>query len=165
MRAQQMHRNRQSQRRQTHERPENTDTIGEMELEALMLSNERHEFSEEVLRIKTDVLMEVEAEWTTYQSKSLSNQTKRNAAADDRLALDETYTILMNDIRMMDAAIEELSIDISFEKRQFTRSTNHIEDLHDIRLALNLISKDFHAFAVDALYPVIKYEQAAKSQG
>jgi hypothetical protein len=122
-----------------------------MELEALMLSNERHEFAEEALRIKTDVLMEVEAEWTNYQSKSLSNQTKRNAAADDRLALDETYTILMNDIRRMDAAIKELSIDISFEKRQFTRSTNHIEDLHDIRSSLNLLSKDFHAFTLHTL--------------
>lgn len=146
-----MNRNRQTQRRQTHERPGNTDTIREMELEALMLSKERNEFADEALRIKTDVLMEVEAEWTNYQSKSLSNQTKRNAAADDRLALDETYTILMNDIKMMDAAIKKLTIDISFEKRQFTRSTNHIEDLNDIRSALNLISKDFHAFTLHTL--------------
>ena len=146
-----MNRNRQPQRRQTHERPENTDTIREMELEALMLSKERNEFAEEALRIKTDVLMEVEAEWTTYQSKSLSNQTKRNAAVDDRLSLDETYTILINDIRMMDAAIKELAIDTSFEKRQFTRSTDHIEDLHDIRSALNLFSKDFHAFTMHTL--------------
>ena len=146
-----MHRNRQPQRRQTHERSENTDTIRGMELEALALSNERNEFADEALRIKTDVLMEVEAEWTTYQSKSLSNQTKRNAAADDRLALDETYTTLINDIRMMDAAIKELAIDISFEKRQFTRSTNHIEDLYDIRSSLNLLSKDFHAFTMHTL--------------
>ena len=143
-----MNRNRQSKRRQTHKRPENTDTIREMELEALMLSKERNEFAEEALRIKTDVLMEVEAEWTTYQSKSLSNQTKRNAAADDRLALDETYTILINDIRMMDAAIKELAIDISFEKRQFTRSTNHIEDLYDIRSSLNSLAKDVHGLAM-----------------
>lgn len=146
-----MHRNRQSQRRQTHERPENTDTIREMEIEALMLSKERNEFAEEALRIKTDVLVEVEAEWTSYQSKSLSNQTKRNAAADDRLALDETYTILINDIRMMDAAIKELTIDISFEKRQFTRSTNHIEDLHDIRSYLDMLSKDIHVVTLHIL--------------
>ena len=146
-----MNRNRQSNRRQTHERPENTDTIREMELEALMLSKERNEFAEEALRIKTDVLMEVEAEWTSYQSKSLSNQTKRNAAADDRLALDETYTILINDIRMMEAAIKELAIDISFEKRQFNRETNNTADLHDIRSSLNLISKDFHAFTMHTL--------------
>ena len=143
-----MHRNRQSQRRKTHERPVNTDTIREMELEALMLSKERNEFAEEALRIKTDVLMEVEAEWETYKSKGLSNQTKRNAAADDRLALDETYTILANDIRMMDAAIKELAIDISFEKRQFTRSTNHIEDLHDIRSSLESLAKDIHAITL-----------------
>ena len=134
-----------------------------MELEALMLTKERNEFAEEALRIKTDVLMEIEAEWTTYQSKSLSNQTKRDAAANDRLALDETYSILANDIKMMDAAIKELTIDISFEKRQFTRSTNHIEDLHDIRASLNLISKDFHTFTMHTLYPVIKYEQETKS--
>ena len=146
-----MNRNRQSKRRQTHERPENTDTIREMELEALMLSKERNEFTEEALRIKTDILMEVEAEWTSYQSKSLSNQTKRNAAADDRLALDETYTILANDTRMMDAAIKELAIDISFEKRQFTRATNHIEDLQDIKELLNLFTRDFHAFTMHTL--------------
>jgi hypothetical protein len=122
-----------------------------MELEALMLSKERNEFAEEALRIKTDVLMEVEAEWTAFQAKALSNQTKRNAAADDRLALDETYTTLINDIRMMDAAIKELSIDISFEKRQFTRSTDHIEDFHDVKELLDLFTRDFHAFTLHTL--------------
>ena len=146
-----MNRNRQSQRTQTHERSENTDTIREMELEALMLTKERNEFAEEALRIKTDVLMEVEAEWTTYQSKSLSNQTKRNAAADDRLALDETYTILINDIRMMEAAIKEIVIDISFEKRQFNRETNNTADLHDIRSSLDMLSKDIHVVTLHIL--------------
>ena len=159
-----MHRNRQSQRRQTHERPKDTDNIREMELEALMLSNERNEFAEEALRIKTESMMGVESEWESYGKKSLSNQTKRNAAADDRLSLDETYTTLVNDIRMMDAAIKELAIDISFEKRQFNRETNNTADLHDIRSSLNSLAKDVHAFAVDSLYPMVKYEFETKSQ-
>ena len=146
-----MHRNRQPKRRQTHERPETTGRIRYMELEALDLSNDRKDISEQALRIKTATLMEVEAEWTTYQSKSLSNQTKRNAAADDRLELNETYTILVSDIVGIDAALKEMAINISFEKRQFIRETNHTADLHDIRSALNMLSKDFHAFTMHTL--------------
>ena len=143
-----MHRNRQSQRRQTHERPEDTDHIRYMELEALDLSNDRKDISEQALRIKTAALMEVEAEWTTYQSKSLSNQTKRNAAADDRLELNETYTILVSDIVGIDAALKEMAINISFEKRQFTRETNHTADLHAINTSLSSIATDVHAVAL-----------------
>ena len=143
-----MHRNRQPQRRQTHELPESTDRIRYMELEALDLSNDRKDISEQALRIKTAALMEVEAEWTTYQSKSLSNQTKRNAAADDRLELNETYTILVSDIVGIDAALKEMAINISFEKRQFTRATDHIADLHDIRSSLESLAKDIHAIAL-----------------
>ena len=147
-----MHRNRQTKRRQTHEpKPENTDFIREMELEALHLSTERNEYTEQALRIKTEALMEVEAEWENRKSKSLSNQTKRNAAADDRLSLDETYTILVSDIREMDAALKELAINITFEKRQFTRETAHISDIHEMQSALTLISKDVHGLAMAML--------------
>ena len=147
-----MNRNRQQQRRQTHEQKQpNTDRIRDMELEALSLSNERNDYAEQALKIKTESMMEVEAEWETFKSKGLSNQTKRNAAADDRLALDETYSVLVNDIRIVDAAIKELAINISFEKRQFTRSTNHIEDLHDIKSYLDMLSKDIHVVTLHIL--------------
>ena len=143
-----MNRNRQSQRRKTHERPVNSDTIRDMELESLALSNERNEFAEGALRIKTDAMMEVEAEWETYGKKSLSNQTKRNAAADDRLVINEAYTVIINDIRMLDATLKELTINISFEKREFTRATGHISDVSDIRTAIMMISNDVHAIAL-----------------
>ena len=147
-----MNRNRQQQRRQTHEQKQpNTDRIRDMELEALSLSNERNDYAEQTLKIKTEALMEVEAEWTTYQAKALSNQTKRNAAADDRMALNEEYPILVNDIGEIDTILKELTINISFEKREFTRSTNHIADLHAIRSSLDMLSNDFHAFALCTL--------------
>ena len=143
-----MHRNRQSQRRQTHEQPENTDTIMELELEALTLSIDRNQLSEQALKIKTEALMEVEAEWTSFQAKALSTQAKRNAAADDRMALNEEYPTLVNDIREIDTILKELAINISFEKRQFTRATDHIEDLHAINTSLSSIATDVHAVAL-----------------
>jgi len=138
---------RQSKRIQTH-RLENTDTIRDLELAYVELSIERNDLSEQALKIKTETLMEIAAEWEGFKSKALSNQTKRNAAADDRMALDEEYPILISDIREMDAALKEMAINISFEKRQFARETDHIEDLRDIRSSWNLLARDFHAITM-----------------
>ena len=142
---------------------EETDTIRELELEAFKLSNELNVFIEEARRIKAEATMEVEIEYDTTGDKALSNQTKRNAEADTRLVKNEYYTTLLTDISEIGTILKELAINIAYEKRQFTRSTNHIDDLHDIRASLNLISKDFHAFTMHTLYPVIKYEQETKS--
>ena len=154
-----MNRNRQTQRRQTHEqKPVQTDLIRDMELEALTLSNERNQLSEKALKIKTEALMGVEAEWTTFQSKSLSNQTKRNAAADDRLALNEEYPILVNDIMEIDAVLKEMDINIRFEKRKFTRETAHIDDLHDINASLKSLSRDVNIIVMTKSHPIIQLE-------
>ena len=146
-----MHRNRQTKRRQTHEPTTNTDFIREMELEALHLSTERNAFSEQAIRIKTDAMMKVEAEWEGLHSKGLSNQTKRIAAADGILEMNETYTTLVADIMEADTILKELAINISFERRQFSRETNHIADLDSIRASVNMLAQDIHAVAIKVL--------------
>ena len=141
-----MHRNRQQQRRQTHE-PENfTDSIRDMEREAFQLSTERNDLAEQALIIKTEAMLEVEAEWEALKSKGLSNQTKRNIAADERLELDENYMAIVADIREIGKVLKGLDINISFERRQFSRETNHIADIHDVQVALTQIAKDIHGF-------------------
>lgn len=125
-----------------------TDKIRDMELEALELSNERNQFTEKAIKIKTDALMEVENEWVDTKDQSLSNQVKRNAAADEALEKDEEYQILASDITTITDALRELEINISFEKRQFKRETNHTESLNEIRVAMGSIATDIHAVAL-----------------
>ena len=141
-----MHRNRQTKRRQTHEPEDFTDSIRDMEREAFQLLTERNEYAEQALRIKTDALMEVEAEWENFKWKSHSNQMKRNVVADEKLVLNETYTAIITEIKAIDAILKELAINISFERRQFSRETNHIADIHDVQVALTQIAKDVHGF-------------------
>ena len=123
-----------------------TDTIRDMELEALALSNERNQFTEKAIKIKTDALMEAENEWEVSKDKSLSNQTKRNAAADEALEKDEEYQVLTSDITTITNALRELEIDISFEKREFKRETTHTADIHEITVSLQSIATGMHVF-------------------
>ena len=117
-----------------------------MELEALALSNERNQFTEKAIKIKTGALMEVENEWEANKDKSLSNQTKRNAAADEALEKDEEYQVLTSDITTITNALRELEIDIAFEKREFKRETTHTADIHEIIVSLKSIATVMHAF-------------------
>ena len=146
-----MNRNRQTRRRQTHEPTVNTDFIREMELEALHLSNERNTQAERALQIKTEALMEVEAEWENFKWKSHSNQIKRNVAADGKLVHNDIYTAIVAEIREADAILKELAINISFERRQFARETNHIADIDSIRASVNMLAQDIHAVATKVL--------------
>ena len=122
-----------------------TDKIRDMELEALELSNERNQFTEKAIKIKTASIMGFELEWEEHKDKSLSNQTKRNAAADEELEVDEEHQILTSDITTITNALRELEINTSFEKRQFKRATNHTESLNDFRVAMSSIAVDIHA--------------------
>ena len=125
-----------------------TDQIRDMELEALELSNERNQFTEKAIKIKTASIMGFELEWEEHKDKSLSNQTKRNSAADEELEENDEYQILTSDITTITNALRELEINIAFEKRQFKRETNHTESLNDIRVAMGSIATDIHAVAL-----------------
>ena len=128
-----------------------SDIIKDLEVESYLLTNERNENAEAALKIKTEVSMDIENEWELSKDKALSNQTKRNAAADEKLAGIGEYVELVESVKGADVAIKLINIDIAFEKRQFTRSTAHIEDIYDIRSSLNLIARDLHTIALDIL--------------
>ena len=128
-----------------------TDTIRELELEAFKLSNELNVFIEEARRIKAEVTMEVETEYETTGDKALSNQTKRNIEADMRLVKNEYYATLLTDISEIGTILKELAINIAYEKRQFTREMNHIEDVHEIRSSLVSIARDMRGLAAHTL--------------
>lgn len=130
---------------------ENSDIIKELEIESYLLTNERNENAEAALKIKTEVSMDIENEWELSKDKALSNQTKRNAAADEKLVGIGEYVELVENVKGADAAIKLINIDIAFEKRQFTRSTAHIEDIYDIRSSLNQIASDIHLALLDKL--------------
>ena len=123
-----------------------TDKIRDMELEALELSNERNQFTEKAIKIKTASIMGFELEWEEHKDKSLSNQTKRNSASDEELEGDEEYQILASDITTITNALRELEINISFEKRQFKRETNHTTELHEITTSLQSIAAAMRTF-------------------
>ena len=128
-----------------------TDTIRELELEAFKLSNELNVFIEEARRIKAEATMEVETEYETTGDKALSNQTKRNAEADTRLVKNEYYTTPSTDISEIGTILKELAINIAYEKRQFAREMNHIEDIHEIRSSLVSIARDIRGLAAHTL--------------
>ena len=128
-----------------------TDTIRELELEAFKLSNELNVFIEEARRIKAEAMMEVETEYETTGDKALSNQTKRNIEADMRLVKNEYYTTLLTDISEIGTILKELAINIAYEKRQFAREVNHIEDVHEIRSSLVSIARDMRGLAAHTL--------------
>ena len=128
-----------------------TDTIRELELEAFKLSNELNVFIEEARRIKSEATMEVETEYETTGDKTLSNQTKRNAEADTRLVKNEYYTTLLTDISEIGTILKELAINTAYEKRQFAREMNHIEDIHEIRSSLVSIARDMRGLAAHTL--------------
>lgn len=123
-----------------------TDQIRDMELEALELSNERNQFTEKAIKIKTASIMWFELEWEEHKDKSLSNQTKRNAAADEELEGNEEYQILTSDITTITNALRVLEIDMAFEKREFKRETTHTADIYEITVSLQSIATDMHAF-------------------
>ena len=114
-----------------------TDTIKEMEFDALELTDKHTRCTERAINIKTDAIREVELEWETTENKALSNQTKRKIAVDAELENNEEYPFLINDIKELTKALRKLEINIAFEKRQFQRETNHTESIHDIRLVIH----------------------------
>lgn len=132
-----------------------TDTIKEMEFDALELTDKHTRCTERAINIKTDAIRKVELEWETTENKTLSNQTKRKIAVDAELENNEEYPFLINDIKELTKTLRKLEINIAFEKRQFQRDINHTESINGTRLALESIAEGIKmvAFNMKGLQP------------
>lgn len=98
-----------------------TDTIKDISLALMEKRLAEDGLIETIHSIKTECILQVEAEWETTKDKTLSNATKRNAEVELRLSGDEEYTMRVEQQAALHQEIMKDQIELDFQKREFQR--------------------------------------------
>ncbi len=93
--------------------------IKNIEMELFSIHKQKAASIDEASRIRMMYTKEIEEEYTRTNAPELSNQTKRTAAVEDMLEVDERYQELSTEIEALEIDSKTMAIDLDYEKRTF----------------------------------------------
>ena len=93
--------------------------IKNIEKELLSIQKQKAASIDEASRIRMMYSKDIEEEYTKTNASELSNQTKRTAAVEDLLEVDERYQELSTEIEALKVDSKTMTIDLNYEKRTF----------------------------------------------